>query len=157
MRNFQKFLKLNPAVGHRFNTKSKEDTENLTSDDKTSDELCLMYEMKRKSLSWALLKHEMWAEMSDRNITKTTFGPKVVKGVSKTFKSTADEFMTEIDKLRQKELYPHKTCHPACEARGCKWVVAVDGLWKLREDILRKSLFTFGHCPIKLDHPPLSS
>ena len=138
MKTFQKFLKLNPAVGHRFKQKSKENTENCaqaSESDNKADESCLMFEMKRKSLSWALLKHEMFAEMVDRNITKETFGPKSIGGVSKSFKETANEFMTQIDKLRQKELYPHKTCHPACEARGCKWVIAVDGLWKLRHPI----------------------
>lgn len=136
-------MKHNPDVGHRFKRKCKEDTapasESETEGDKTADDLCLMYEMKRKSLGWALLKHEMLAEMSDRNVTKETFGPKLVGGVSRSFKETADSFMTKIDKLRQKELYPHKTCHPACEARGCKSIVAVDGLWKLRNNGCQKS------------------
>ena len=139
VKTFRKFLHFNPAVGHRFNRKCKEDkapaSDSESQSDASADELCLMYEMKRKSLGWALLKHQMLAEMIDRNSTKTTFGPKLVGGVSKSFKETANAFMTRIDKLRQKELYPHKVCHPACEARGCKWIVAVDGLWKLRHPI----------------------
>ena len=136
VKTFRKFLRLNPAVGQRFNQKSADGK--ISGDDKTddaADDQCLMFEMKRKSLSWALLKHEMIAELNDRNITKETFGPKIVDGESKPFKETADLFMTKIDKLRQKELYPHETCHPACSARGCKWIIAVDGLWKLRHHI----------------------
>ena len=127
---FSKFLRLNPGVGHHFNKKVEEEIEEAEEENgakvKTADEVCLMFEMKRKSLSWALLKHEMIAELRERNMKSESFGPKNVQSVKKSFKETADAFMTEIDKLRQTEIYPHKTCHPACEARGCKWVVAAN-------------------------------
>ena len=137
---FQKFLRLNPKVGHHFNRQVEEECEVSGEDNEeqlqvNTEDVCLMFEMRRKSLSWALLKNEMMEELKDRNITQETFGPKTVQNARKSFKETADEFMTEIDRLRQKELYPHKKCYPACKARGCKWVIAVDGLWKLRHAI----------------------
>ena len=73
VKTFRKFLHFNPAVGHRFNRKCKEDkapaSDSESQSDASADELCLMYEMKRKSLGWALLKHQMLAEMIDRNST----------------------------------------------------------------------------------------
>ena len=129
VKDFSKFLRLNPQVGRHFNKRAEEDIEDPDEEKKEEqkdEKSCLMFEMKRKSLSWALLKHEMVAEMTERNIVCESFGPKTVRSVRKTFKETADNFMTNIDKLRQTEIYPHKKCHPACEARGCKWVIAVN-------------------------------
>ena len=128
---FQKFLRINPSVGQHFKRKVEADIEGAdeNSEEKTDgwhtpDEQCLMYEMKRKSLGWALLKHEMVAELRDRDMKTETFGPKREQDVRRTFRETADDFMTKIDKVRQNEIYPHKKCYPACEARGCKYVVA---------------------------------
>ena len=127
VKQFSKFVRLNPQVGHHFKKRVEEEIQNPDEDEKLKEEeSTLMFEMKRKSLSWALLKHEMIAEMRDLNIECESFGPKSTQKERKTFKQTADEFMTSIDKLRQKEIYPHEKCFPACEARGCKWVIAVN-------------------------------
>ena len=61
---FQKFLRLNPKVGHHFNRQVEEECEVSGEDNKeqlqvNTEDVCLMFEMRRKSLSWALLKNEM--------------------------------------------------------------------------------------------------
>ena len=86
---FQKFLRLNPQVGHHFNRQVEEECEVSGEDNEeqlqvNTEDVCLMFEMRRKSLSWALLKNEMMEELKDRNITQESFGPKTVQNARKS-------------------------------------------------------------------------
>lgn len=151
VKTFKNILKSNPKIGKHFNrkAKNKSETEEATfgEDDKTEAETSnneettnvnsesIMFEMKRKSLTQALLTFEAIKELQERKLTNDTFGPKVEDNEHITFKKSADNFMEKIENLRKFEIYEHFECSPACAERGCKWVIAVDGLWKLRYPI----------------------
>ena len=148
------FLKFNPDVGKRFNKKVEHepDFENIQDDNENNEEdklnktepqnedkinkteendLNKMHELKRKSLQSALLNQEIQNEIRERKMIHN-FGPKFENGKQKTFKTSANEFMEKIENIRKYEIYKHENCSKACSARGCKWVISVDGLWKLR-------------------------
>ena len=77
---------VSPDVAVKRAEEDIEDPDEEKKEEQKDEESCLMFEMKRKSLSWALLKHEMVAEMTERNIVCESFGPKTVRSVRKTFK-----------------------------------------------------------------------
>lgn len=91
--------------------------------------LSRIWEMKRKSLKQALYYQKIKEELKRRQLTETY----VFAENGKTLAGSAKEFMVKIDELSKDELYEHKeeNCFRACRKRGCKWVVTVDGLWKL--------------------------
>ena len=129
-----RFLRFNPGVGNHFKRKStKECANGVDNKESKEEEMKTIYEIKRKSLSRILLKSEIIKECRERNITQESFGPKLVNGELRSLNETMDDFMAKIDDLRKSEIYTHTDCYPQCAARGCKWVISFDGLWKLRE------------------------
>ena len=90
-----------------------------------------MWELRKKSISQAVLIYETIQELQDRNLEDTLFGPIKDENSNKTFKQSLDEFMTIIDNLRKNELYVHEKCSEPCKKRGCENVATADGLWKL--------------------------
>ena len=90
--------------------------------------------MSRKTLSKALITHEILDEIKERKMTYM-FGPKMESGERKTFEQTKSDFMKQIDQLRSHETYKHENCSKACEDRGCKFMLVLDGNWKLRYPI----------------------
>ena len=150
VKTFKDILNSNPKIGKHFNRKATTENEieeatfgeeeaEKENEDKTYrtniNSESTMYEMKRKSLTQALLTSEIIKELQERKIANETFGPKVEKREKVTFKKSADTFMEKIEDLRKFEVYEHFECSPACAERGCKWVIAMDGLWKLRYPI----------------------
>ena len=125
--SFKLFLKYNPQVGVHFRKKSKGAENELEED----EDLNKMFEMKRKSLSTVLVRSEIKREVIERGLD-LLLGPKEQNGKNISYKDSVNEFMVKVDELRRKEVYPHENCSKACADRGCKWVLAVDGLWKLR-------------------------
>ena len=131
-----RFLKYNPSVGNHFKRKSQEEcASNEDDEDSKEDETKTIFEMKRKSLSRVLLKSEVIKECRERNITNESFGPKLVQDQPRSLNATMEDFMAKVDDLRKAEIYKHPNCYPQCAARGCKWVISFDGLWKLRHTI----------------------
>ena len=124
--SFKLFLKYNPQVGVHFKKKSKGAENELEDED-----LNKMFEMKRKSLSTVLVRSEIKREVIERGLD-LILGPKEQNGKNISYKDSVNEFMVQVDELRRTEVYPHENCSKACADRGCKWVLAVDGLWKLR-------------------------
>ena len=106
-----------------------EDGNDFEDDVKSHETMSRSWEMKRKSLKQALYYHQIQKELVERNmIEKKSFG-----GKGMTLAQSANNFMVEIDDMMTNELYEHlpKNCSSACEKRGCRWVIVVDGLWKL--------------------------
>ena len=151
VKKIKTFIKFNPEVGKRFDKKTGNEAEfeNIQDENETKEEVKTneniqdknetqeknninkIHELKRKSLQSALINQEIQNELKEREMI-FNFGPKFENGEQKTFKSSADEFMEHVEDLRKYEIYKHENCSKACAARGCKWVIAVDGLWKLR-------------------------
>ena len=95
-----------------------------------------MWELRKKSISQAVLIHETIKELHDRKLEDMLFGPMInEKFQKKSFKHSIDDFMTMIDNLRKEELYKHEKCSEPCKRRGCENVVTADGLWKLNYPI----------------------
>ena len=103
-------------------------------EEEENDRRNTMYEMHRKTLSKALLNYETVNELQERKMSYS-FGPKMEYGESKSYHETQDEFMQHIDHLRSHETYKHENCSKACADRGCKFVLVIDGNWKLRYPI----------------------
>ena len=138
--NVKSFLHFQPAVGTHFHSKVKKDEEgdNLergVESESAEDKQTTMFEMHRKTLSKALLTHEVIEEINERKMTHK-FGPKLENGVHKSVQETQSEFMKHVDYLRSHETYSHESCSKGCSDRGCRWVYVIDGNWKLREAIL---------------------
>ena len=134
----KRFLQFHPKVGAHFETKAKsdDDDEEIGKGDVPDDHVRRnsMFEMHRKTLSKALWNFETINELTERNMSYN-FGPKVEYGERKSFEQTQEEFMQHIDRLRTYETYKHDDCSKACADRGCKFVLVVDGNWKLRYPI----------------------
>ena len=103
-------------------------------EEEENDRRNTMFEMHRKTLSKALLNYETVNELQERKMSYS-FGPKMEYGESKSYHETQDEFMQHIDHLRSHETYKHENCSKACADRGCKFVLVIDGNWKLRYPI----------------------
>ena len=132
----KRFLHFQPGVGTHFQSKVKKDQaedipDNGVESESVEEKQTTMYEMHRKTLSKAMLNHEIIKEMNERKMTYK-FGPKLENGVTKTFDETKCEFMKHVDNLRSHETYKHENCSKACSDRGCKFVMTIDGNWKLR-------------------------
>ena len=134
----KRFLHHHPKVGAHFESRAKsveESVEEERGDVKDEDNRRnTMFEMHRKTLSKALWNYETINELKERNMSYT-FGPKVEYGERKTFETTQNEFMEHIDRLRTFETYKHDDCSKQCADRGCKFVLVIDGNWKLRYPI----------------------
>lgn len=138
----RKFLELNPDIGKRFQhgEDSKDDDEYGFSDDDDNNEeyeqeikkKSKMYEINRKTLSQAMLNHQIKSELSERGqLENTRFGPMLMNGKKISFKESRYEAMKDINEQRKSELYPHQKCYKGCEKRGCSKISTIDGLWKL--------------------------
>ena len=136
----RRFLHFNPGVGTHFQSKVKkaatEDAheKGVDAENAEDEKRSTMFEMHRKTLSKALFSHEIINELNDRNLTRK-FGPMVENGVRKTFEDSKNDFMKHIDHLRSHETYKHENCSKGCSDRGCKYVMVIDGNWKLRYPI----------------------
>ena len=135
----KRFLQFHPKVGAHFQSKEKSGEESDGEEigdvqDHDHERRSTMFQMHRKTLSRALWNYEIINELTERKMSYH-FGPKVEYGERKTFETTQNEFMEHIDRLRTFETYKHDDCSKACADRGCKFVLVIDGNWKLRYPI----------------------
>ena len=141
------FLKLNPEVGFRFKEQNKvgedekdetddEDEETGSKNEENNERKTRMHEMKRKTLSQALINNEIKSELREKDKLDTTkLGPLQSENNNITFKKSRYNLMKDINEDRKKELYIHKTCHSGCQKRGCNKITTFDGLWKIQFQI----------------------
>lgn len=143
--NIQQFLLFNTKVGGHFKKLQKNVEEDDLCDyevekdenigEQTSENTSRIWEMKRKNLSQAIINFGIDEELNERDLKiSQTFGPKLSpenKSKRLTYRETVEDFMKKVDEWRKEEVYAHENCSEMCAKRGCKWVVSVDGLWKL--------------------------
>ena len=136
----KRFLYFNKEVGMHFKKTSSEDDlaeedfEDVSKEDSPKESTVTgMWELRKKSISQAVLVQEVTEELYERGKTdEYYFGPMVDNLSQKvSFKESIDQFMTEIDEIRKMTLYSHDDCSDSCKRRGCGMVASVDGLWKL--------------------------
>ena len=134
----ERFARFHPKKMAHFDKKTEdEDMDVEVDDDNPGDQtkneevkrISRVWEMKRKSLKQAMYYHLILKELNERNMVET----KGLGGEGITLSKSANQFMADVDKMMTNELYEHlpENCSKACEKRGCRWVITMDGLWKL--------------------------
>ena len=113
---FKDFIANNPNVGKQFAKKvNQHDKDNDMpipfNDDYNDGQFSnTMFEMHRKNVSQALYSKWIREELKDRHkVGKVLFGPRYDEtGKLITYQDSVEKFLTDVDELRTKELYPHK-------------------------------------------------
>ena len=87
-----KFLSLNPSVGKKFLQQKNEEDQGDKDDEDDDDErvnMSRMHELKTKSLSQAMVNHEIMSELRENNLLNTTqLGPIKKENKTSSFKET---------------------------------------------------------------------
>ena len=137
-----KFLELNPNVGKQFQRQTNDDEEVEDNDDDDEEDrfgkgdnrsMSRMHELKKKTLSQAMVNHEIKSELLENNkVKETRLGPMKQEHKTLTFKVTAYNLMKTVNENRKTELYKHNKCHEGCRKRGCEKITVFDGNWKIQ-------------------------
>ena len=143
-KHVKQFISLNPQIGERFKAKhvqrkeesSDEDENGIDNNEMNEENQSRMHELKRKTLSQAMINNEVKSELRERDLLgHTRFGPLKRHGEHISFKKSRYEFLKDTNEHRKTELYTHNVCYDGCKKRGCDKISTMDGLWKINHPI----------------------
>ena len=114
VQKIQRFFNKNEKIGRHFNQKVNLSVDNpdFVTGIEGNSTFNGMHELHQKSLSSAVLNHEVFEELKERNkLEKITFGPKVNHDkIRISYKESLENVLEKIDNWRTDEIYEHSVC-----------------------------------------------